>query len=120
MEMLPTIPENPSKEETISAMKMLISCIVLSVEQLWDNGRLNHFPTNPDLVAVVKKLQTLSESVKLYWSWNYEHIINQYLQKMRNRIPELSAPADRRNYCDVIEYVYSNASYTADALEDLC
>jgi len=37
VEMLPTIPENPSKEETMFAIQTLTTCIVLSIDQLWDN-----------------------------------------------------------------------------------
>ena len=119
VDMISIIPGNPSKEETMSAIQILTTCIVLSIEQLWDNWRLNHFPTKPDLVVVVKKLLSLSQHVKLFWPFNFEHTINQYLQKMRNRITELSAPVDRRSYCDVIEDVYSSASYMAEALGDL-
>jgi len=102
------------------ALQTLTTWILLSIDQLWDNRRLNHFPTKPNLVAVVKKLLTLSEPMKLFWPLYYEHVLNLCLQKMINRIPELSAPVDRRNYCDVIEDVYSSASYMLEALGDLC
>ena len=120
VEMLPTIPENPSKEETMFAIQTLTTCIVLSIDQLWDNRRLNHFPTKPNLVVVVKKLLTLSEPMKMFWPLYYEHVLNLCLQNLRNRIPELSAPVDPRSYWDVIEDVYSSASYMLEALGDLC
>ena len=117
---LPSVSENPSKEEIVYAIQALTTCIVLSVEKQWENGCYHQFPRKPDLVVMVKRLITFSEPVRKFWPFNYEYIIKPYLQKMSNRIPELSALRYIRSFCDVMDDVYGSAAELASALGDLC